>query len=473
MQAITDFKKNIKSEKIYIVTVILIAIFAGFTILNQNPYQWLFIALMPIAYFLLKFNGVAVFTILISVFFVDWFIQLQLIPDQLGWLPEIIIFILIIKALILKRATGFVRTPIDIPIVIFLVVALLSIIANSVNPIRAILALRLDIKFILMFYLLVNLNMSEEFYRKIIKIFIILLLIQIPTALIKYQFYGQGEQAIGTYAAWGGGYSIILPMVAISLFGSMFIHNKPRIVYILVICGFIIFSIIGGKKGLIYLGPLLLGYIILHISLMKESRGKIFRSLAIGLLILIMFFPIVMFVPWLTPALEDFSYLKDFVLIYDVKYSSSGAPIGRIPSTITTFETLTKSPELFLLGYGPGSMMKSFFKEFDTKELATRPIDIIYGVTELVLIPIEYGYLGFLIYYLVPLFLLFKINLIFYQNIDDIYWKTISFSFSSIIVSYFLIGVIYMAILRSDLAAFILWFFAASIYSVGRQRKIF
>lgn len=469
----SDIKENFRLKYVYVLSIVLLAIFTGVSIVSLDPYKWLAIGVIPIVYGLLRFSSFGFYIILISVFFADWFIQLELIPDQLGWLPEIVLILLALKVLIVNRGKRFTRTPIDLPLAIFLLVSILSGIINTVSPVKAFLALRLDLKFILMFYLLINLNMSEKVYKNMMKLFFLLLLIQVPTALVKYAIYGQGEQAIGTYAAWGGGYSMILPMVAISLLGSMFIHGKPHVSYILVICGFVIFSIVGGKKGLVYLGPLLLIYFVMHTYLVKETRRKIFRTLSIGLLILILFLPIIAFVPWLKPAAGDFSYLKDFILIYDVQYTRAGVPLGRIPSTITTFETLAKSPGLFLLGYGPGSLIKSFLKEYDTKELGTRPIDIIYGVTEMVLIPIEYGYLGFMFYYLLPLFLLFKMNLKFYKNIEDVYWKTISFGFSGIIVSYLIIGVMYMAILRSDLASFILWFFAAAIFGVGRQRKVF
>jgi hypothetical protein len=186
-----------------------------------------------------------------------------------------------------------------------------------------------------------------------------------------------------------------------------------------------------------------------------------------------MFLPLFYLVPWLKPAVHNPYYLKEFLVTYDIQYSEWGDPAGRIPSTIKTFRTLANDPPRLLLGYGPGAMLKSYFQQFDTRALAIQPIWIEYGITEFVLRTVESGFLGFISYFLLPIFLLFRINERFYRKIRDNYWKSISLGFSGIIFSFFILGVGYSLISRGDLAAFIFWFFAATIHAVGRHRKIF
>ncbi len=117
-------------------------------------------------------------------------------------------------------------------------------------------------------------------------------------------------------------------------------------------------------------------------------------------------------------------------------------------------------------------MIKSYFEQFDTRKRRTQPIWSEYGVTELVQKPVEYGYIGFLIYFLVPMFLIFSMNESFYKKISDNYWKTISLGFAGIIFSYFVINIAYSAVMRRDLAGFIFWFFAAAIYQKGKKERL-
>lgn len=458
----------------YKILMLLLAIFIAYYVIRISeisPYFLLFIVAIPFVSLLLESKEIGFYLILIWVFFADWFVQLAIIPTQLSWLPEIVLVIYTLSFFYKKKS--FVRTPIDIPILLFMIISVISAIYNARHPFSVLLALRLDLRFILMFYLLISSNLRENFYRTMIKTFLFLLVVQIPTALIKYTIYGQGEMAIGTYAAWGGTYSTFLPLIAISLSISKYLHEKkPHLIYLTLIFGFIVFSIVGGKKGLIFYGPMLVLFIILKQMVSNSTRRRLYRALPIGIVILVMFVPIVYFVPWLKPAARNPEYLKEFISIYDLQYTPSGNPAGRIPSIITTFKTLAYDPMRFMIGYGPGTMIKSYFEQFDTRERRTQPIWSECGVTELVQKPVEYGYIGFLIYFLVPMFLIFCMNESFYRKISNNYWKTISFGFAGIIFAYFVISIAYSAVMRRDLAGFIFWFFAAAIYQKGKKERI-
>jgi hypothetical protein len=468
------FEKILKFLKEHKILIFILTIFLAYYLVKlsgTSSYFLLFIFFLPFVILLLKNRKIGFYLIMIWVFFADWFVQIGLVPTQLTWLTEIVLVIYTLSLLYKKK--HFVRTPIDIPVILFIIIGIISAVYNGRHPFFLLLAFRLDLRFILMFYLLVSFNLSEKFYKTMIKLFLILLVIQIPTALIKYAIYGQGEMAIGTYALYGGTYSTLLPLIAISLSGGMYIHKKPHFTYILLIFGFIVFSIVGGKKGLIYYGPLLLFFILLRLSLLKSAKKKLYKLLPVSLIILLMFLPIIYYVPKLKPAIGNPAYLQEFIYIYELQYTSSGDPSGRIPSSVATFENLSDDPARFLIGYGPGSMIKSYFKQYDTRTSRTQPIWTEYGKTELVQKSIEYGYLGFTLYLLIPMFLIFGINERFYKKIDDNYWKTISFGFAGIIFSYFIISIAYSAIMRGDLAGFIFWFFSAAVYSTGRKRKIF
>lgn len=457
-----------KFTALIILTVVVLALIR---LTQVSSYFLLFIFVLPLIFVLVRDRKIGFYLIVFWVFFADWFNQLGLIPTQLTWFPEIIL--LVYTLVFIYKHKSIIRTPIDIPVVIFIAIAVISAVYNAKSPIALLLALRLDLKFILMFYLLVNFRLSEKFYRNMIKLFLFLLLLQVPVAVIKYFIYGQGERAIGTYAAYGGTYSTLLPLIAISLFTALYLFKKQNNLYVLAIGGFILFSIVGGKKGLIYFGPVLVILIVLYMLASKNLHKTLRRFLPLVPLMLFMFIPILFFVTWLQPATKNPEYLRGFINIYDLQYTPEGNPAGRIPSNIVTYKSLSCHPLRFLLGYGPGSMMKSYFEQFHTRKKHTQPIWAEYGITESVQKPVEYGYVGFFIYFLLIPFLLFKKTRRFFNVIDDKYWRAISFGYIGILFTYFIIGIGYSAVLRSDLAGFIFWFFAAAVYSVGRQKQIF
>jgi hypothetical protein len=473
MQPKLIFNRVIELTRKYKVATLVILTLIVYPIIKlsqASPYFLVFLFAIPIILILLKDKQIGFYLIIIWVFFADWFVQIGVVPTQLTWLPEIVLVVYTLSFLLREKFIR--RTPFDIPILLFVIIGIISAIFNGRTPVSVLLTFRLDLKFILMFYLLVSFDLPEKFYKTMTNVFLILLVIQIPTALIKYTIYGQGEMAIGTYALYGGTYSTILPLIGISLFLSMFIHKKPRPTYILLIFGFILFSILGGKKGLIYYGPVLVIFILVKLSLARLTRWKLYRIIPVGIIILLMFMPIIYFVPWLKPVKENPMYLRDFILMYDVRYTQTGNPAGRLPTIVETFRDLSSKTSRFLIGYGPGTMIKSYFSKYDERQRLRQTIWEKNLVTELVQKSVEYGYLGLLFYFLLPLFILFRMNEKLYGNIDDDYWKSISFGYSGILFSYFIIGIGYCSIHRGDLAGFIFWFFAAAIYSKGKQEKI-
>ena len=461
------------TEKVKILILALGLIFLsyriGLSIVYPNPYFWLILIAIPIAIVLLKKGDLGIILIMFSVFFADWLYGLGLIPSQLTWLPETILIILALKVVATKKR--LIGSPIDIPIVLFILVGFVSTFANSTSLISTFLAFRLDLKFVLMFYVLINLDFKERFFKQMIKVLIVLLILQVPVALIKFLKFGQNEASIGTYGTFGGALSAILPLIAISLFTGLYLfeNEKPRGRYLLFIIGYLFFPIMAGKKGFIAFG------ILLVIFLAWQAKDYYLRRIiVIGLIALPCFFASIYFIPALRPMLENPRYLWEYTVSYSTRRFGPGEDAGgRMGAIEETYKALTKDSVHIFVGYGPGRTIKSYFKEYDMRERRDIPVRIIYGFTHLVSTAIEYGYLGVMLIFLLPLLFLFKMNIKFIKNTTDKYWKAISFGFSGILFSYLFIGLFYWELFRIDLAAFIFWFFAAVIFSVGKQKKYF
>jgi O-antigen ligase len=84
------------------------------------------------------------------------------------YLPEVLIYVLLasVAARMVFRKRKLAKTPIDLPFVFFLLVAVTSLVVNLVPPLYGILGLRQIIRFILIFFIVVYLNPKREFIRR-------------------------------------------------------------------------------------------------------------------------------------------------------------------------------------------------------------------------------------------------------------------------------------------------------------------
>jgi hypothetical protein len=426
------------------------------------------LAALPVFVLIIKNEKIGLIIVMFSVFFADWVFELGLIPTQLTWLPEITLLIYLTKILITER--GLKRTPIDLALILFMTVFVFSMVLNSRSPIGGILALRLDCKFILMFYVLIGFDFPEEFFRRMINIIVFLLAIQVPVAIIKFFRFGQNEAAIGTYASFGGELSTILPLFAISLFLGFYLidrSQKSRGRFIIYNIGYLIFPVLAGKKGFFFFGLLLLGF------LARQAGKEIMRKLIpVGVILLPGLLASLYFVPGLRPALKNPGYLWKYSISYETVRSEKGEAGGRLVAIGDTFNAAKKDAVHFLVGWGPGSTIQSFFGSYNEVAAGKLPVKIYYGFTHLVSTVIEYGYLGFLFYFVMPLYILFKANRRFYKKISDPFWKAISFGFGGILFSVFSVGLLYKDLLRQDVIGFLFWFFAAAIVVMAKKYQI-
>ncbi|MFH1046808.1 MAG: O-antigen ligase family protein [Patescibacteria group bacterium] len=100
---------------------------------------------------------------------------LKFVPDVLyvfaRYFPEALIYSLLAVCLLrLRLNRQSATTPIDLPFIFFLVVAVTSIILNAVPAMNGLLGIRQIIRFILMFFVVVYLNPSNEQVRLFLKV---------------------------------------------------------------------------------------------------------------------------------------------------------------------------------------------------------------------------------------------------------------------------------------------------------------
>jgi len=194
--------------KVLLAVVGLVFITVSFT---RPKYAVLFLAVyIPLEPFLLKF-----------------------VPDEIyvyaRYFSEGLIYILLLSVIfkLLSRDKKIISTPIDLPLVLFIIVAIAALVINLVPPFTGILGLRQILRFILFFYVIVYLNLPKEFIKKIIFAILIVLFFQsiigISQAIIggpadelllpsERRFLGDIQLTTGTTQFWEAGSRIFATM---------------------------------------------------------------------------------------------------------------------------------------------------------------------------------------------------------------------------------------------------------------------
>ena len=124
--------------------------------------------------------------------FEDFLLKFLPVSDRLyfyaRFLSELFIYILFATVVIQKliKRMSFFRTPLDLPIVIFLGIVLISTIVNKANVFESIISIRPVIRYIILFYLIVNINITLTRANTIIRYFIYAGTAQLTIGIVQF-----------------------------------------------------------------------------------------------------------------------------------------------------------------------------------------------------------------------------------------------------------------------------------------------
>jgi hypothetical protein len=300
---------------------------------------------------------------------------------------------------------------------------------------------------------IINMEIEEVDMKKINAVLAWLFIIQIPTAFVKYLIYGQGERAIGTYAMWGGGASTSLPLISIGfLIAIHFIYKKSLVNFALAL-GFIVFTIVGGKRAFIFYLPAL--FLFLSWGFRNRIRNFLKYFLLAVFLFLASFYFAVKLVPTLNPEREVWgSFDPNYVIDYAITYSTAeqkGKARGRVSATRSIYDFLKRSGiQTTLLGFGPGRFMKSVFEPYDTRYTKqTDELGVEYGITGLSWLALQVGYLGGIVWLSFIVYAVIRTYTYFVHEKDK-YWRAFYLGMTSFSFLVLLMSITYDTVLIID-----------------------
>lgn len=288
---------------------------------------------------------------------------------NLGLIREFFILLLLLQVF-LQKGNNRIRYINILPLIFLIFTVAFSNIINSTSLIKTILFSRFLFLPMIFFLALYNYPLKEKYYIIFRNLIIYLFLIQIPINIGKYIIVGKSELFIGSMAFAGGSLTTIFTLVGISFSFAYYLRYKT-FYYIILIAGFLIFSIIGGKRAVFAFIPLIL--LIIFYFYRQYCSEKSFIHFRNILLVITLSFSIIYacfrFFPMLNPedtqwGSFDVKYALNASWNYNINKTSSYAYYyGRFDGYRAIKEVVLEkygAVKLFL-GLGPGEIIASRF----------------------------------------------------------------------------------------------------------------
>ncbi|MBN1155738.1 hypothetical protein JXB12_12540 [candidate division KSB1 bacterium] len=458
--------KNALSDNLsQIVLIIALGGLTGLIYVALSPIWWLLFLGIALLISIFMNNKVGLIIIFASTFLFNWlFGVLEIIPKEITWLPDVIIFVFAAKALYIQaekrqwRSTSF-----DLIMLLLLLIGVFSALYNNVSFVTMLLGLRNYFKYVLMFYILRNIEMEEKFYRVFLYVLIVLGLLQIPITVVQTIFYGTygedvADQVVGTLGWKATGAMAILMTFMVSILTGLLIQTKNYL-YLLGIIGCIFPVIFGSGQFGFYTIPLVI-LICLIIGSSFTIQNVIKAPIYLAVLVLL---------TWLAMNYHDSRYsgnIIDFfsspskLVVLNDQLRKEGT-FGRYQVIKISHQLLLEDPVNFLFGYGPGNASESYFTKYSgklDKEYEGRKI----GGIQYTSIILEFGFVGLILFLLLYL-QLWRFNLKLYNKLDSRFWRGISLGYNGILFVY-LAGLVYNPVWFYDVLAFPFWFTTTALF---------
>ena len=368
------------------------------------------------------------------------------IPGYFSVVTEGLILLLLVAAYIPRLVRDGYVLHLWYSFLFMVMISACSIVVNGSDSVRAIFSLRLIFRFYFFYLGLTTLGLDDNDMRKMNMFVAVLLLLQLPVVAIKFCMYGISERTGGAYAIHEGSMTTMLPIVIIFYLAAYYFLYRPKLGYILVGIGFVLFSIVGKKRAVFFLYPL--QFLAIYYYIYVKGKGARF-SRKVGLLflgsisILIVSGTILYFNDTMNPESKvggsiDLGYALDYARKYTTGEDGYGYSYGRIATTIRISEVLWNSGlAVLFFGFGPCSTTPSLFDSQEDRENVQALFDKLkvgYGQTSMSKIALEYGVLGVVTFSLI-VFLFARMCWTYYKYQNDPYWKafaagSVGFAFS-------------------------------------------
>jgi len=410
-----------------------------------------------------------------------WLLQGRTDPGQIlesvpavRWATYAMIPIVVTRAatLVALRRQVY-RTPIDVALVVTLIIIVLAGLVNRDSPLDIMLALGVYLRYPLLFWALVNLDLGLPAYRWGLQCLLLASFLAVPETMLAFTVGRTSDAATWTFGTFGTAPLGLFLLCAQSVVISWGLIDGWRWYHSMLVVLLFIPATIGTIRALFLVVPLL--SVALLFWSRESSRDKRFirRLLALILIFLTLFslsiavsaiwdipLEVILTRPWVLLGVPDLGGVG--VLTYQ----------DRLQSLVIVITKMLRDGAL-LLGWG--------VRSFNPGAFFGRPAG--YGYNYLVGLygpdPVvgsqwvrgfgEIGLVGMIIYY-VMLISLLLVNRRMWNETSDKQWRIASCSFFGIWMAYAVLSPWYYDVWRMDALSAPFWLFAAAIFTELRRR---
>lgn len=332
--------------------------------------------------------------------------------------------VLLLKALARASRTGRWRMPGWWAIGGSALCGVLSGVAHGADALALALYVRGTLNFYLLFVAVLNLPVQPGQARRALWLAAMLFALQIPAGLVDFAIKGIEEKFIGTVHASAGQLGLLVPLFAASMLLSAYLHTW-RVAYLVGIALFILFGVLGEKRGTVFAVPALLALLVgIHIvapppgqRLFRITWRQVKQFFSSALVILLLggmaFYLGARMLRSLNPDNEvggrfDPAFVLDYAQRYNWRdYSSdfndrnlanTGVQMGRFELVFRSAELMSEqTPFTCLFGFGGGFVNSSYLVGADS-EVVFRRLQLRGTFPNIAIIMLESGFAGALFY---------------------------------------------------------------------------
>lgn len=457
--------KNPATKRFPMLLVLLIGTFLSIPIgaaiaLEQTTFL-LVIIFVIISIIALANEHVGIILVVLLTFFQDWLIfSVKLLPENFALLSEGLILILALKLmprLIIERS--WLKTPINYLVLLLILLSLMSGIINNLTFLELALGLRIYFRYIMLYYIILNFDLNENFLNKLIMVFVSTAIISIPILFINVAVWGFSDYT-GNGIGLKSSASILFNITIIILLVTWMFKKRISLKWLAIVGGLMLVWVVGSVVAAFFYLPLVFMFVSRRLTNVRY------------LFLLSLIFLIYSMAVTYYPRFFSHNYLHRFLFspsaIVDEltgtqkrggEYGEAG--LRRLPAIVFAHNLVQKNLYHLSFGLGPGvttptgsalSMTHQVYRRYERENLSGQQLPQFIA---------EVGYIGLGIIF----FIFFKLarlnNKLLNSNPDD-FWEGVGIAFEAAIFL-FIVMMPYKTTWTAHVTGVFFWTLAAII----------
>jgi hypothetical protein len=383
----------------------------------------------------------------------------------IGLLDDFVLALLLMRLIAdLLVARRLRRTPLDVFVLSFATLALVSTIANQVTPVLAVQGLRAAFQPFLFFYVTLHFCRSQRTFKNLLRFLITTSFFQVPLAL--YQYWRNPYNADAVTGSLGVGFGNTLGyfqlLTVFLLLGLWTYRQKKR--YLLAILLLVPSIVLASARSTYFF--LLFALPVLYRREIVRGFAKLttLKIIMISLLVFGIVFLTTQAIPARKGESEQWPSLEELWTAQFDPYGTS----GRFAWIKITWQTISRhsSP---LIGLGP-LMWGSKPASHEYSAILSSILDDLYmnSVSSQVIVVLgEYGIVALVMFYFL-FYWLFRFNLKATRSASGTYWKSLHFALEGGLLV-FAVGGFVQSTWFNEVTAYYIWLLVAGVYLHAKE----